>query len=969
MSAAIKTKTPGASPLTLLLGLAAIALSATLIPQGRELALLRLEAGDTQRALSILEQRVADGDRSPATIGALARARANADNVSGAAQLLEGLVAVRPRDAALLNALAGFQRTAGRTEGLILTLSRLQQISARADHQREMAALLGETNRKAEQLEALRWLVDRNVAQAGEYLAVGRLEADLGRPGLGAAALRAMRERYPASVDASVVGLELSMLVAANAGDQALEQGRRWLSGRSDLAEAAPILAGSLAVGGRPDLAVNLLEPFSGPGAGPRLVATLAQAESDSGGPALGLERLERLDVAGTTANGMPAALLRMRLALAVGDIDRTALAAERLGWSNVPSELLLRLSENALVAGRTDVIRHIAMTVGEAHLVSVPVLAGRLTLALGDAAGAVQWSERAGEVVIGQPHLAVQLAELDLLLGRKRRAADLMYRALQEPELPESLLRAIASVVIQTGQTEPGMEALAALRRERPSAAADQAWAVTATAALRSSDVMAWIATLKPEALPVDLVEDLFQVAMDVGATGLAIELAEHLATIRDSGEVRLRLVRMLLDAGQPVRALDHLRKLPADARVSEELRSTVLLAAWRHGAPVRDELLAVWLHRLDIAAIPAERDAAISMLLEMRAHAEILATVRALALQAPERWLWTYAEIAAAAGRRGDVPLLWEELAKRSSVPLALRRQLAFRLLETGSRRPAEQVFRVLAAAAPPDGPDVRQLLYLWGPSPSSEQLDWIENRARRAGPEALADWMRILSERGASARVIAVYQAKSELNPSEAVLDAYLTAAEVQGNRATMTAALRIAMGRVTTRPQLQRLARLAERVGDVERERQVLERLMADGDTRPEVQRRLGTLAYLRRDMNAAQRMLATYVVATGGDAETLTLMGDIALRQRNSEAARRHYAEALERLDSSGSQVFRSRVMRANLLEKLGRDTEAMRLYDDLVAERPADHNLRADYVALLMKQGALRQARAVLDNR
>jgi tetratricopeptide (TPR) repeat protein len=141
------------------------------------------------------------------------------------------------------------------------------------------------------------------------------------------------------------------------------------------------------------------------------------------------------------------------------------------------------------------------------------------------------------------------------------------------------------------------------------------------------------------------------------------------------------------------------------------------------------------------------------------------------------------------------------------------------------------------------------------------------------------------------------------------------------------------------------------------------------MVAAGDARPEVQRRLGTLAYLRRDMNAAQRILAAYVAATGGDAETWTLMGDIALRQRNVEAARRYYAEALEQLESSGSQMFRSRVMRANLLHKLGRDTEARRLYDNLVAERPADHNLRADYVALLMEQGALRQARAVLDNR
>jgi cytochrome c-type biogenesis protein CcmH/NrfG len=106
-----------------------------------------------------------------------------------------------------------------------------------------------------------------------------------------------------------------------------------------------------------------------------------------------------------------------------------------------------------------------------------------------------------------------------------------------------------------------------------------------------------------------------------------------------------------------------------------------------------------------------------------------------------------------------------------------------------------------------------------------------------------------------------------------------------------------------------------------------------------------------------------------VTATGGDAETWMLLGDIALRQRDGEAARRCYAEALRQIETSESQVFRSRVMRANLLHKLGRANEARRLFDDLLAERPADHNLRADYVALLMEQGELREARAVLDNR
>src|SRR3712207_4030530 len=108
------------------LGLAAVVLSLALVPRGRELALLRMEAGDTRSAAAILEEKFAAGDHSPATIAALARARAGLGDMSGAVQLLEALIARRPRDVAALGALEQLQRASGRTEGLIRTLETLQ---------------------------------------------------------------------------------------------------------------------------------------------------------------------------------------------------------------------------------------------------------------------------------------------------------------------------------------------------------------------------------------------------------------------------------------------------------------------------------------------------------------------------------------------------------------------------------------------------------------------------------------------------------------------------------------------------------------------------------------------------------------------------------------------------------------------------------------------------------------------------
>ena len=951
------------------LSLVAVALSLALVPRGRELALLRMETGDTQRAVALLEERFVGGDRSPATIAALARARASIGDVAGAVQLLETLIARRPRDVVVLNTLEQLQRASGRTEGLIRTLEMLQVVAPRTDRLRDLARLYAKINQRPEQLEALRKLTQEVGSEPDDFVTLARLEAGMGRPLAGVTVLRDMEARHLEAVDASVIALELGMLLVGKEAEQALARGRLWLAGRSDLAQTAPILAGEISVRGRPDLAVALLERYAGTGADPRLIAALAQAESDAGDPAAGLSRLEQLDPIRGARGGEPLALLRLRLSLAVGNPDRAMAAAERVGWPDVPDDLLQQLSALVLAAGRTDALQRLAAA-GEDYLTSAPVLAARIRLALGDADSARRWSDRAAPTVVGQPGLAVQLAEVEVQLGRSDRVAALLLDAVQEPDLPPAALPAVAGLFIRAGRADKGVTALNRLRHSRPSLAADSAWALAAIAAGRAKEVTAWLSARGREELPADLLQDLIYVAVDAGARGLALQVAERLASTRGSADDGLLLARLLFDTGQARRALECLRALPAGTSVPDDFRAAVLLGAWRQGAPVADELRAIWLRRLEAATNAVDQSASISLLFQLRAHAELLPVLHTLARQAPERCLWAYSEAATAARQQADLTALWMELVSRPGLPAELRRQLAFKLLEAGDKRAAERAFRALAATSPPDSPDVRQLLFLWGPRPTAEQLDWIEGRAHMAGGAEQGAWMRILADRGAPARSAAVYRAATTRGGApEAVLGAYLAALQAQDDRAAMVVAVREELPRATTADHLRQLAGLAARAGDTELERQALERLVVTGGWDRDAQRRLGILAYLRRDMDMAERLLSAAVVQTGSDYEVQMILGDIASRRRSAADARSYYAEALRLLESSGNRTFRGRIVRANLLHRLGRDAEATRLYEALLTERPSDRNLRADYAAMLIEQGALRHASDLLAGR
>src|SRR4051794_22860374 len=102
--------------------------------------------------------------------------------------------------------------------------------------------------------------------------------------------------------------------------------------------------------------------------------------------------------------------------------------------------------------------------------------------------------------------------------------------------------------------------------------------------------------------------------------------------------------------------------------------------------------------------------------------------------------------------------------QLAANPRLPVTERRGYAYRLLETGARKPAEAAYREIAATEPPDGPDMRQLLFLWGPRPGAESLDWIEGRYRAA--KTAHDrrvWIGYLADLGGAVRAVAVIEAE--------------------------------------------------------------------------------------------------------------------------------------------------------------------------------------------------------------
>lgn len=953
---------------------ATVGISVLLIPRGQEEALLLLEAGDLAGARTLLERRYAEGEHSPALIATLARVRARAGDPAGAAALLEPLAAERPRDRDVVDALVAYRRQLGTDRaGLLRALTVQQALAPSTARLREIAGLHGQLGQVDQQREALRALLADDPGLPGDYLALARLEAAAGMPAAGLATLRRMARLHPRAMDAHAAALTVSLYVRDGRAEAAATAARDWLASQpaAEAARAAPMLASFLGAAQRHDLAALLLEPLAGPAAPTALVLALAQAEIDARREEAALTRLERIPPQ-DSAEGLEVARLRLRLALAMGETDRALAALEAMPAGQPAADVVASLAAVAVDAGRPDVLARIIAWGGAEALAADPMVATEAAVLLGDQAAARRWAEavRVAAAARTEPARVLGYAAALMRLGERDQALAALSAIPPGTPLPAAMLAGFARGFIERHQAADGALLIGALRRRQPSPAADGAWALVAAGDPAQAPAVAeWLGGMSGPEPFANLLSDIVHVATDAGAPVAAIAAARQLVARTATDAHLLQLARLLLDAGRAKEALEPLRALQARGVEHRDLYETALLAASRQGdAEATAELRRTWSARLASPASEEERGAALAMLVELGGADEMLPALRRLAEEAPDRWLWTYTEAATKAGRRAEVTAVWTGIARQESLPTAFRRQIAYGLLERGARAEAEAVFRSLAAHAPPDSADVRQLLFVWGPRPGAPALAWLEARARAAGSAERATWMRLLAERGGAQRAIAVYRATggTEGGPAR---EAYLAALGIAGDRAGMAATVRAELARETSPERLQALAIMAGQSGDAALEDRALRALVLAGGGDAAARRRVGLNAYRDGELPLAERVLGDHARATGGDSETLFVLGEIRTRRNDAVGARRHYEAALRRLPAGPAAGTQDRRMQATLLRRVGRGRDALPIYEALLAERPGDRHLRADLVSLLIEERNYGRAQTVLAGR
>ncbi|HYD99720.1 MAG TPA: tetratricopeptide repeat protein [Alphaproteobacteria bacterium] len=843
--------------------------------------------------------------------------------------------------------LARFLLRAGRLAEGLERLAPLRGRGADADY--AWALLAGAAGRDGETGTWLAAAPDLSPDRLAEFSFIA------GEGGARAAALEAAR-RLVAARGTPEDRLRLAdALLRGGARDEAVAELRRVLDARPSPDLAAQV-AQLLLDADRAAEAVAVLAPFTDQLAGDdTLLAAWVRAEAADGRPEAALARLAGRPLTGELA------VARVDLALRLGRLAEAFDAAIAMGPAALPDWLLTGLAEAA--SAEAARAQRLLAAVPPAWLEARPLLAARLHFAAGDRAGALVRLERLPPAEAMVPAERLAAANLLLALDRTERALPLLAGLADDPATPPAALLDLARAYLRLERPAEGLARFAALRAARPLPETGLGWALLAAAAGDAPALAAWLDEAQPE--PAVLGE-LFYAAQDRRQAAAALAVARQLAA-RQPGPANDRLlVEALLGAGQPREALAVARGLPgAEGRA---LHRTALEAAAAAGIVVAKESIAFWTARLAERGLTlAEREEAAYALVAAGAAGRILPQIAALAEAKPAEWAALHEELLAAAGDKAGLIAL---VSRRAATgPAEARHAAAIRLLELGAKDKAEAALRPLAEAARRiDEPPVQDLLYLWGPRPGPAQRDWLAARAAAVQGPDRAGWLRRLLDVGAADKAAQIAAPFAAAEP--AVAEVYLDALLARRDRKALAAELARQVAAARDPDRLERLAAIAYGEGLRVTAREGYERLLALKPDLPEAHRRLGLLAYSDTRMPQAREHLRVYLERSGGDGETHYTYAEILRRDRQPDAARRHYETALAMLQRDSADPALAEQAERLLplaLYRTGRTEESFAGFDRQLARRPDDAHLRADYVGLLMEAGQSGRARAVLD--
>ncbi len=949
-------------------------LSVLVIPSDSEIALIHFKDKQYDKARALYEQQYESGNLSLDVVMHLTGVYLQFGDVDKAIAVMEDFVARHPDHLAARRELGSLYQYGQRLDDYARNLEAINRLQADPDNLKILADMYQFNETYDKQVPVVVKLLESNEQTSPRTLAEGaRMLAAEKKYEQAARMLRRLREQSPDSFGHDETELLIRLLIDAGRHEAAVAEAMRYQAREPALEDVAAI-ANILNYQVSPDAAYRFLMPYEDKvpnhaGLLGEYVLVLMRRGETRQAYKLLLPRYEQGSLPETLRDEM------LFLAVEQGDEQTARGVMHALDFGALDENTLIALIELGLSNDVPELVRliHRAAHRDTALPEHKPRLDAVLALATGEA------DNMATLQALPYDGLAFAYrAQLARVCARVEQAPclDLFERTLPPPaRLNEREALEAAEIFLAAKRYETGYDYLKPVQEQHRSAAFQMQW-VRLAAAIGDWETLGRWLNRRREVTNEKLLADLYFYAFRAEAYPLAVRLAERITALRQTTATRDYLVQAYLRNDQLTEAVALLRQHRAASAEDAANYLFALIQLAKQDPAYRDELAQYAQSRLAREEVAYQQRAAlIYALIDAGIGQVAMPYVRDIALREGGEWVTLYADYLVQSGEIGAVTAFWDALRGRSHVTSTQLSQIAYRLLDEGHREQAARLFEELAHDASADSPVVRQLVYLWGPNLSLEQMQWLGGRAAQADSTAeKKQWMRYLVD-GSNAKNLMQYVRMEPLSLNYAVVEApYLAALTLTDKRTYLGSYLTHRIEHAASPAALQHYATLAIAHNMTELADTAYRRLLAQQPDYAEALLRLGVHAHNRADYSASRRHLSRYVrllendriAKTPASYQAYFYLGEMARRAFEREQMQTHFQRTVQEVQAQPDPSVEAQTKMAQALAYAGDPRAAREHFDWLLARYPHDGTLRAEYVSLLIALQDYDAAREVL---
>lgn len=362
------------------------------------------------------------------------------------------------------------------------------------------------------------------------------------------------------------------------------------------------------------------------------------------------------------------------------------------------------------------------------------------------------------------------------------------------------------------------------------------------------------------------------------------------------------------------------------------------------------------------DSTLTQARKEELVYTMLEVKANEQVLPHLKQLAYQQGGDWVHPYEETLVELERNDELIEFFRMYIKQPGLDVEEKRRIAFQFLELNSKADALPAFRELADTNQAESEDVEQLLFLWGPRPAKEDRRWLADRAKASRNEERTEWLSHLVNAGGAREAVRLLMMETPTQVTGRLFSIYVQALEELEDNETFTSAINQWMESETNPSRLLQYGSLADDRSQLDLANAAYEKLLEIRPNDLQALTQLGWNSFYLNKWKDTQNYLGQVLTNKRDDWTTNYYYAEAMYLEGHVSESLPFFQQTIEIIGKIPSLNTEMEIIQAIALSRLGRQKEALLIYERLLQVSPTDKKLRVKYISTLMEVGDYEQA-------